>query len=785
MLSQEERKQMILKLFIALKESNIFPGYTPVQIKEAAIRAEQRIYEESSSKEEYLRGMGERFRRIERVVSNRNKNDGRGKNMQEQAMAYMYTKPQAAKGQEFVNASGETQTSRQDYTYGNGRFERGERRLSEQLFTENKQLFGKQDGFAPPEIIGITRNHGLEESDNIARFNDRDMESSTRGRSNSCNIQGSLHDSMGHAISGEGFSNSPGNPIFFRRPQAEAGSYSFVNRKDFQNIPGQRNFYMQREGNHQGMPSQSYGYANQGFNPEFSRFDYGGGNPNVRHKDEALSKSTIDMNFGEIQQSKLPGGGVFNGRGFTHLQYPQQFGRVSSPTYQNPGNMNAFPFSGKPVYGNQGTFGPSNHSIPSHKHPSRMINGQGYHLPSTSDTIGGFSHQNPPGRPVNMFSIPPQNRNSPSAEWMINSPTFDRHYPNSGQGAVKPPPIFFNQQVQHQPYFHGARNPGHLGPGIDRKEVFSVPENPNQWMFNSPGENPRIPYDEFLRRNKDPKKNTEYLSSSKKEEGNFSVDAGGYKPNSPSSWSPGGFRNFFPEDSLPCSSDPPRLQKRADNSLWFKEDTRYNINSEPIPSDNSTEKVRDSYSMHEKGEGTEYNNTTSTQHHPGQKETLQDRRGTIDQEQPFVFPGEVCSFFREHEMERIYLDYQELSNLKSRLSEAINVIAKSQKIHNAFKEAFPGSELLQKYEAIKNLLEKQEEYLKYDAYFLKPRSVDGFIDQIKSLTVDMSHDLKLNTTDTGDVNYGECLMNAVKAFSERKKKEEAFGLNVVDKDAYE
>lgn len=789
MLSQEERKQMILKLFIALKESNIFPGYTPVQIKEAAIRAEQRIYEESNSKDEYLRGMSERFQRIERVVSNRNRSDGKEKNSQDQGGPYIYAKPQTTKGQEFGNVSGETQApTKQDYAYGSGGFERGERRLSEQLFTENKHLFGKQEGFVPSEIMGISRSYGLKESDNISRFNDRDMEGSTRGRSNSCNIQGSLCDPMVHGMGREGFSNNSGNPMFFRGPQSEVGPYNLANRKSFQNVPDQRHFYMQREGHQQDISPQSYRYMNQGFGSEFSRFDYGGGNTNGRPKDENMVKSSIDMNFSEIQQSKLPGSSTLNGRGFIPLQYPQQFAHAPSSSYSNPGNMNMFPFSGKPTYTNPGPFRPLNYPISGHKHSSRMQNVQGFPMSSTPDTIGAFPHQSLHGRPTNMFSKPPQNRDSLNAEWIGNPSVFDRHYTNPGQSAMKPSPIFFNQQVQHQPYFHTTRNPGQLGPGMDRKEAVPVSESPNQWMFGPSNEELRIPYDEFLRRNKNLKKNTEYFSSSKNERDSFPMGLGEYKTNSNHHppWSPNGFRSFFSEGSPLCSSDSANLQKRTDNSPWFKEEARYNANSEKAFPENLAEKGRGNYNVHGKEGGVEYSsNSPVIQHHSNTKEASQDRNIILEPEKPFTFPSKINNFFQEHEMKRIYLDYQGLTDLRSRLNEAINVITKSQKIYNAFKETFPGSELLQEYEVIKNLLEKQEEYLKYDAYFLKPRSIDGFIDQIKSLTVDMSHDLKLNTTDTGDINYGECLMNAVKAFSERKKKEEGFGLNVVNEDAYE
>ncbi|AFN83416.1 hypothetical protein EROM_071650 [Encephalitozoon romaleae SJ-2008] len=787
MLSQEERKQMILKLFIALKESNIFPGYTPVQIKEAAIRAEQRIYEESNSKEEYLRGMGERFQRIERVVSNRNRSDGKEKNTQERGGPYIYAKPQTVKGQELGNVSGETSTStKQDYAHGNGSFERGERRLSEQLFTENKHLFGKQKGFVPSEIMGISRSHGLKESDNISRFNDRDMEGSTRGRSNSCNIQGSLCDPMVHAIGGEGFPNNSRNPMFFRRPQSEVGPYNPVNRKSFQNVPDQRHFYMQRGGYQQDISPQSYRHANQGFGSEFSRFDYGEGNTNGRSKDENVPKSSIDMNFSEIQQSKLPGSSTLNGRGFVPLQYPQQFAHPPSSPYSNPGNMNMFPFSGKPTYPNTGPFGPLNHPMFGHNHSSRIQNVQGFPMSSAPDTISGFPHQSLHDRPTNMFSKPPQNRESLNTEWLGNPSVFDRHYTNPGQSSMKPSPIFFNQQVQHQPYFHTIRNPGQFGPGMDRKEAVS--ENSNQWMFGSSNEDPRIPYDEFLRRNRNLKKSVEYFSSSKNERDGFPMSPGEYKtsPSHHPSWPPNGFRSFFSEDSPPCSSESANLQKRTDNSPWFKEGALYNTNSEKTSPENLVEKGRGNYNVHREEESIEYNNNNPViQHHSNTKEASQGINSILEPEKPFAFPSKINNFFQEHEMERIYLDYKGLTDLKSRLNEAISVIAKSQKIYNAFKEAFPGSELLQKYDVIKNLLEKQEEYLNHDAYFLKPRSIDGFIDQIKSLTIDMSHDLKLNTTDAGDVNYGECLMNAVKAFSERKKKEEGFGLNVVNEDAYE
>ncbi|ADM11929.1 uncharacterized protein Eint_071700 [Encephalitozoon intestinalis ATCC 50506] len=777
MLSQEERKQIIFKLFIALKESNIFPGYTPVQIKEAAIRAEQRIYEESNSEEEYLRGMNERFQRIERVVSNRSRNDGRGKATQEQVGPYTCTKDQ-----EFGSISGEPLASaKQNYSYGNPNFERGERRLSEQLFTENKQLFGKQDGFVPPEIMRISRKHDLYESDGISRFNDRGMESSTRGRSNSCNIQNSHHESD-HIVNEESFSNSPGNPMFFRRSQPEVDPYGLNSRKNFQNTPDQRPFFMQREGQHQEVPSQPFGYVNQGFGTRFGHYDYGREVP----KDENMSKPSIDMNFDEMQQGKSPGVAPFNGRGFVPLQNPRQFNRNSSSSYSNPRSMNMFQFSGKPMYGNQRPFASPSHSIPSHKYPSRMPDMQSFPMASSSEIMDSFPHSDPQDRSMNMFPMgPPQTKTS--AGWMDNSLAFNRHYPNTGKETTKPLPIFFNQQMHHQPYFHAPRNPEQTGPTTDGKQAFLSTQNFNQWIFGSADEDPRIPYEEFLRRHENTKKNIEYFPNTKKEERGFSVNTGEYRGySSPAPWFQSGFRNFFPEGGFPYSSDAASSQRRMGNSPWFKDGILHARAPGPTLAENQPENSREAYNVYETEKDINYNSKDSEiQHRIGSREAPQEEGHISAPIQYSDFPSEVNSFFKENEMEKISLDYQELLDLKSRLKEGAGVLEKSQKIYNAFKESFPNSELLQKYEVIKNLFEKQEEYLKYGAYFLKARSADNFIDQIKSLTVDMSHDLKSITMKTGDINYGECLMNAVKAFSERKKKEEAFGLNVVNEDAYE
>ncbi|KMV65895.1 hypothetical protein M970_071710 [Encephalitozoon cuniculi EcunIII-L] len=776
MLSQEERKQMILKLFVALKESNIFPGYTPVQIKEAAIRAEQRIYEESGSKEEYLRGMDERFQRIERVVSNRSRADGRGKSTQEQMGSYEHVRPQF---QGFRNGSEEPEDStKQGYHYGNPRLERGERRLSEQLFTENKHVFGMEDGFSPSKIMGMNRKHNLEEMGDIPRFNSRSAEGNTRGRSNSCNIQNSLHESVGHTMNRESFADNSRNPMPFRRFQSEVNSYGAVNGKDFRNATDQRHFYMQRE---ERPKEAAYRYGGgQAFGPGFGCFDYSRGNGNRVPRGENPLKSPADMNFIEMQRDKASGAGAFNGQGFIPLQHPRQFSLDPVPSYSNSGNMNVFPFSNKTVYGARGPFISPNDGRPGHIYPPRMPNVQNFPMPSSSDAIGSFS-PNPHDPVTNMFSMGPQSKAGAGGAWMGDPPSFDRHYPNPGQGAMKSSPLFFNQQLQHQPYFHHPRNSGQQNSMVDRKKPLSAPENPSRWMFNHSGEDFRVPYDELPHRYESTKKSMGSFDSSKKDERNFSTNSNEYKGCiNTSSWHSGGFRSFFPESNPPDSIDS---QKRIDSSLWFRDKFRYGRAPEAEDPMNTIEGNHDVYKKEKSPD--HHRSDFVAQQQTGLRETSQNDCGVSNPETFLNFPSEVNAFLKDHEMEKIYLCNQELLDLKTRLKEGISVINKSLRIYNAFKDAFPSSELLQKYETIKNLLEKQEEYIKYGAYFLKARSIDSFIDQIKSLTVDMSYDLKLNTMDASDINYGECLMNAVKAFAERKKKEDTFSLNVIGKNTYE
>lgn len=143
-------------------------------------------------------------------------------------------------------------------------------------------------------------------------------------------------------------------------------------------------------------------------------------------------------------------------------------------------------------------------------------------------------------------------------------------------------------------------------------------------------------------------------------------------------------------------------------------------------------------------------------------------------------PAEVDVFLKENKRERVYLSEPEISSLETKLREGRETVDKSSKIYNAFRKSFPTSELCRKYETIRNLLEKQSEYFSHGTYFLKTRSVDNFIDQIKSLTVDMSYDLKSSAMEGEDINHGEYLRNAVKVFIEKKKKSDGIFLNTAD-----
>lgn len=777
MLSQEERRQMVFKLFTALKESNIFPGYTPVQIKEAAIRAEQRIYEESSSKEAYLRGMGERFGRIERAMSGR----GRGRDEHRQKGSYEHGSPHLGRDQGFGHIPGsEFQIpTRQGYFHrqeggnrmnGVGGFDSSENGMAGLMFAENKQLFGKQTRFAA-EGMGAGRRQG--ESDSVPEFGDQSEGYHMRGRSSSCNIQGPFHGPVSHEMDPEGFSKH-GNPMPPRRFQPEAGTSS--NGKDFRSALDQGYLHVQNNGQMPGMASHSHEYGVQHPGPGFAYLKYGVGAGESRSKSENLSKSP---NPAEMRNPKMiPAADPFQGSGFVLPQHLQQQDREFDPQYQIPGNIGAFPFSNKAGYnGSRGHFTPQGNGMTGHEYPFRMPGIPSFPLPTALDPAGGFGRPNPQDRVANTFPMGSHPMNG-GAGWIGPSPAFERASGNPGQGGMKSSPIFFSQQVQQQPYYYNTRGTGPGNPTMVKKKTHLGPDAPAPWMSNSPNSTTCNSYTELSPKPPDWKKGTmHFLHPSM--EGETTMNHGESKKNIKSPpWSFNRLGSFLPGNASQLPTDSINPQRRMDNSLWFKDGSLRTKASET----SQAEGLGTRNGAYKNEENLECRgNETSVTRQPGPEPSLE-ANGALNPEDALNLPSEVDAFFRENEMEKVYLSGKELLELRSRLKEGLDVLRRSLKIYGAFREVFPKSELLEKYDIIKGLLGRQEEYLKYGAYFLKARSVDGFIDQIKSLVVDMSYELKSATVDSDDVNYGECLMDAVKAFTERKKKSGAFGLNVINKD---
>ncbi|EQB59828.1 hypothetical protein NAPIS_ORF02594 [Vairimorpha apis BRL 01] len=64
MIGFDERKQIILHLYKLIKESKMFQDYNDEDIKEAAIKSEQKAYDQAKNKEEYIIFMKAKFEKV-------------------------------------------------------------------------------------------------------------------------------------------------------------------------------------------------------------------------------------------------------------------------------------------------------------------------------------------------------------------------------------------------------------------------------------------------------------------------------------------------------------------------------------------------------------------------------------------------------------------------------------------------------------------------------------------------------------------------------------------------
>lgn len=622
MLALEERKQIISKLFIALKESNIFPGYTLLQIKEAAVRAEQRIYEESGSREEYLRGMNERFERIQNAMA--------------------------------AGARGGAPVAR----------------ASKHGFSDGMQS-GEQGRYAQTELRRGSNEYspGMKPQGFVSGYTVSDYANAQQMRSMS-------EHGMRMAGDGKGFREVNGNTMF----QGQVGGYDARSR-----------------------------IASGNMQPQYMGLDWyaGGGRRAEYHTQPGMT----------LEGGRAEGRGYDSGF-FVPPQHRERAGH-NEPMFRmgpeaSPSNsyqrMDPRPSQELPMMPNTEYKHAMNHKGPGFAHPP------------LSDPIKHPRNPTASQYPANAWGFSPA----------MDGKNRSRQQPDQFSGRTAP--IFFNQQVQHnqfprEQFDPGAKYRSAYEERFESAQAFPSMFNGSEGMFSGYGE---VPF-------------------GREAEGGLN----------------GAFEKKMPDEERfgMAESSWPHMhgKKPAMQPEWLGSSAAVDFQKESISQ--SHRSLEEGWRQSERDGGSM----------DLSEKSAGEQRATV------AVPAEVETFLRENKTEKMHLSDIEMMSLEAKLREGMSVIEKSSEIYESFRGVFPNSQLSNKYETIKTLLVKQNEYLKYRAFFLKMRSVDNFIDQLKSLTVDMSYDLKSNTA-AGEVNHGECLRNAVKAFSEKKRKKETFCLDISNKE---
>lgn len=795
MLAQEERKQMILRLFVALKESSIFPGYNHMQIKEAAIRAEQRIYEESNSREEYLQGMNERFKRIQNAVGGR----GGMFSMKDESGLSAECRPQnrTPQGQESARFQTESNCSKykgfHDYAtnmqpqnvneqeyLGNRHANYAQQGMATK-FKVNKfqsESMTKQNASTVPKDETSTRRNGFREINNSTLFYgemDRDI-----GEGMSPNIiQGPHNTKPNYSMNVDRdfvgkstyFENDHGferfNDIKLSRgivdPMRENNREAHISDQ-IQAQEAEKRFF----GYQQNVDSQPYGHTQHNrairtqYDGMYNRYSDG---MVGRSKSEHFLNSPINMN--QNMQRGITPGGVHDVGSFLPPRYNNQFydvGRMPRSPHEN--SRSSFSHPGENGYGRVGPgfFIPDGHKYP--VNPQKFVNSSIQEPISFSSTANA---RNPSTSPFAMNTSHPFHRRN--AEW--NGFERPNNQDNRMQGG-RPAPIFFNQQVQHQPF---SDIPLHIGTDTNNQRTNPFPGRP------SPSQSFQSTF------------STAADDASSVGTFNFTgaFDESPRYFNVPNGYSNDEFNRVAEDYPQRAHQAPWSCLSSASSNIhmpvWFNDRDQCD-GMESVDCSVQRNNIDVAVKPFNQDADGEMNNVELNNDHSARRQkyyyygdkTNDVNVGATKKQTSTPIPAEVEVFLRENRKEKVYLNDSETLNLDRKLREGIEIINKSLKIYNIFKETFPASELTRRYDTIRNLIEKQNEYFKYGAYFLKACSVDNFVDQVKSLTVDMSYELRLNATSNGDVNHGECLRSAVRAFVEKKKKCSNFCLNITNRD---
>jgi hypothetical protein len=668
MIALEERKQIVVRLYTVLRDSRIFPGYTDTQIKEAAIRAEQRIYEGSKSREDYLGAIGERFQRIKNAyVMGGGGADVKG-----------HVPDRGFPGTGYGGRSGSA------YNY------RGTKEEAGSLYAPGHAGY-RHDGDA-----GFNKSSYL-------------CASGAEAESKMSSLYAKA--SLG------------GQEIVNRRVLPERGGY-------FQGDMGRE--MMSSEG---ASGERIGGYrAKNSFYSLNGGQRYGGMFGAQAEEDERItSRSARSLNMG----------------------YEARPGGYSSASISP--NMSYAPR----VY-NQHIYNSWSSSTPEHLFYSGTKAASSYNSPYSQyyNTMAGRGQEQPTS---GIFVHPGKSPAQPQSRY-LHEQYNKKAYSERSQGQapyVKPTPLFFNQQVHQQPYNPTKQREEEGDFAFSRRKYspadgfHSDPVGMDRRMYAFAGQHPSPSIAPFG--------NTQDRFSHLQGPCTFG-------------------RNQFPKNSGP--QDAPSTRPVCERPPFFrkKEPSDWMLQHPAVESDALRE---------DEQEGTELYSRSNKKNGPiffQQQLRLLENSSSSEMDPPLPdggtkaeLPPQVELFLKENKKERIFLSNAEKRSLEEKVSEGLDAIQQSSKICDSYLKIHPASAMLARYNAIKNLIQKQAEYLKYKAYFMKAMSVDSFIDQLKSLVVDMSHELKENETNCDDINYGECFRSVVKAFTDKKQKSKDFCLDIANR----
>ncbi|KAH9411075.1 hypothetical protein HK407_08g13490 [Ordospora pajunii] len=761
MLPQDERKRMVFKLFTALKNSNIFPGYDMGQIKEAAIRAEQRIFEESKTKDEYVKGMDERFKRIEKAAS-----EGRRDHRYEQKQETPCSVSDSWAGR--VAGSSFQELNMHNSYEGDGMF-------SGSAASESGVLGSMQNG--NQDWFGSIRNANMQMHEEYGILKDgmpqkyisQEM-GSVRHRSNSCTIQKTVHKSYGTGAQefGAGFQyamNFSGDL---------AGNDKLRNsHENIQHINEERRMSAAFE-----QQPSSNGYCREGAymamqnevdrNQEYLKYNMKSGE--CRSKSEVFIKPPIMRN--EEKGIMLNPNYLHAGKYFIPQKHSEQRMHLQNNMYAS--QMRA---------GSNCTS--SGYTTNNRMHSNMMNGNQGIFQEST---LSSNSYQNRRGRGANTFLASSSNGTSSMADgWMGFSSVFGskanvngrKHV--GGERGMKSSPIFFSQQVQHQQYYGNPQKYGETGPmhtnsrpsmtmdlsqrfekQLGQMDIFDDSRtrlnesmHKTDYYFNGISKGMEMPGVKSER-------NAEYINM----QSGVDTDA---------SYAETGLDNPFKLDYLQSNMNNPHSGSKV---LHYSRDSRDCSSSGVSNYGNQYTSINNS-NPGCKNDSLDCNASPKLQastNGPGYAANEEHKK-----ELPPEDLADIDEFMNSNGLKKVPLNSLEILNMELKLEKGVNAISRSLKIYSSFEDAFPKSKLKAKYKHAKTLIEKQIECMKYNIYFLKIRNVDGLIDQINSLIVDMSHELRSTNDNTTIINYGDCLRDALKAYSEKKKRLNAFGLNLIEK----